>query len=306
MRTIPSQRLSVLKRHGLFKIALAGVAALSLAACGSGGQTSGGGSSSSSGSGNELAAIKSSHKLSVADCLTFKPFGFYGSNGKPQGYDVDLANLLAKSLHAKLDLVNVTSDNRIPYLQTGKVNVVFCNFTITPQRAQAIDFTIPYVISGEGVLVNKKAGINSSHDLNGKKVAVTKGSTNAQLVQKVAPQAKVQPYNDDNSAIQAVKSGQADAFIEDLNYLTYQATTDPGLQLMKGTLGSKEYNGWGVKKGQQQLLDYLNQFIRKTTADGTSLKLYKKWFHDSPLYPLSYTTSSTSGLNLVKKAESGN
>jgi len=301
MQFATHRRRSPLGRHGVAKAALVGTAMMALAACGS----SSGGGSASTGGGNELAAIKSSHKISVADCLSFKPFGFYGSNGQPQGYDVDLAKLLAKKLHAKLNLVNVTSDNRIPYLQTGKVNVVFCNFTITPDRAQAIDFTIPYVVSGEGVLVNKNAGIASPSDLSGKKVAVTKGSTNSQLVLQVAPDAQVQAYNDDNSAIQAVKSGQADAFIEDLNYLTYQATTDPNLQLLHGTLGSKEYNGWGVKQGQAQLRKYLDAFIRKVTADGTSLKLYHKWFHASPLYPLSYTTNPTSGLNLVKQAENG-
>lgn len=291
-----SRRRSLLRWKRSVAAAVAAATTLStLAACSNG---SGGGS-------DDLASIKSSHTIKIADCLTFKPFGFYGSNGKPQGYDVDLANLLAKDLKVKLQLVNVTADNRIPYLQTGKVDVVFCNFTITGQRAQAIDFTIPYVISGEGVLVNKKAGITSAHDLNGKKVAVTKGSTNAQLVTQVAPKANVQAYNDDNAAIQAVKSGQADAFIEDLNYLTYQASTDPSLQLMHGVLGDKEYNGWGVKKGQTQLQKYLNQFTRKVTANGTSSRLYKKWFHDSPVYPLSYTKSPTSGLDLVKKAESG-
>lgn len=300
MESTGSPRSSRVLRRAPLTVAILSAATMALAGCG---QSS---SNSTAGASNELAAIKQAHKISIADCLSFKPFGFYGSSGQPEGYDVDLAKLLAKQLHAKLDLVNVTSDNRIPYLQTGKVNAVFCNFTITHDRAQAIDFTIPYVISGEGVLVNKSAGITNPRDLNGKKVAVTKGSTNSQLVQQVAPQATVQPYNDDNSAIQAVKSGQADAFIEDLNYLTYQATTDPNLELLHGTLGAKEYNGWGVKKGQTQLRDYLNQFIRKITADGTSMKLYRKWFHDSPLYPLSYTTKSTSGLDLVKRAESSN
>lgn len=288
-------------RRRLLAAAVVAAGTITLGACGSSGTATP--AASTAKSSNELAAIKKAKTITVADCLTFKPFGFYSASGTPQGYDVDLAGLLAKSLGVKLNLVNVTSDNRIPYLQTGKVNVVFCNFTITPQRAQAVAFTIPYVISGEGVLVNKSAHISSPNDLNGKTVAVTKGSTNAQLVKQVAPKANVLAFNDDNSAIQAVKSGQADAFIEDLNYLTYQASTSSNLELLKGTLGAKEYNGWGVKKGQTQLLDYLNQFIRKVTADGKSEALFKKWFHAAPVYPLTYTTSSTSGLNLVHSAE---
>lgn len=281
----------------------AAVAALTLGACGSSSGSTASQASTTSGS-NELAAIKKAGVISVADCLTFKPFGFYSASGAPQGYDVGLAQLLAKNLGVKLHLVNVTADNRIPYLQTGKVNVVFCNFTITPQRAQAVAFTIPYVISGEGVLVNKSAGIHSAQDLNGKTVAVTKGSTNAQLVTQVAPKANVLAFNDDDAAIQAVKTGQADAFIEDLNYLTYQASTASNLNLLHGTLGAKEYNGWGVKKGQTQLLDYLNQFLRTVTADKQSQQLFQKWFHAPPVYPLSYTTNPSSGLDLVKTAES--
>lgn len=253
---------------------------------------------------DELSQIKSRGVVSVADCLSFKPFGFYDSSGTPVGYDIDLAKALATSLGVKLRVVNVTSDNRIPYLQTGKVNVVFCNFTITPQRAQAINFTIPYVISGEGVIVKKDSDINTIKDLAGKRIAVTKGSTNAQLVGKAVPNAQVMPFNEDTSAIAAVKSGQADAFIEDLNFLTYQAGVTPSLRVLHTTIGEKEYNGWGVSKGHPKFLAYLNEFIRKETADGVSGKLFEKWFRAAPIYPLHYEENSTDGLDLVKAAES--
>jgi len=283
---------------------LAAATALTLAACSAQPSTSSGSASANTG---VVAQIKSRGQINVASCLSFKPFGFYDSSGKPAGYDVDLAALLAKSLGVKANVVNVTSDNRIPYLQTGKVDAVFCNFTITGQRAQAVDFTIPYVVSGEGILVRKDAHIKSASDLNGKTVAVTKGSTNAQAVQTAAPHATVQAYNDDTSAMQAVKSGQADAFIEDLNFLTYQASQNTSLELLKTTLGAKEYNGWAVQKGNKALHDYLNTFLRKVTENGQSLKLFKKWFGAAPLYPLNYTTSDpTSGLDLVTKAESSN
>jgi polar amino acid transport system substrate-binding protein len=285
---------------------LAAATVLALSACSAQPSAkSGGASGSGSSSSGVIAQIKASGQINIADCLSFKPFGFYDASGKPSGYDVDLAQLLAKSLGVKANIVNVTADNRIPYLQTGKVDAVFCNFTITGQRAQAVDFTIPYVISGEGILVRKSAHINGPSDLNGKTVAVTKGSTNAQEVATVAPHAVVQAYNDDTSAMQAVKTGQADAFIEDLNFLTYQASQNSSLDVLKTTLGAKEYNGWGVKKGDKALLDYLNSFLRRATEDGQSLTLFKKWFGASPLYPLSYTTSDpTSGLDLVSNAES--
>jgi polar amino acid transport system substrate-binding protein len=286
----------------IFSAMIAAAVVLSLSACGGSGSNSSGGANASGGS---IAKIKDRGQINVADCLSFKPFGFYESSGKPAGYDVDLANDLARSLGVKANIVNVTSDNRIPYLQTDKVDAVFCNFTITPDRAKAVDFTIPYVISGEGILARKDANIHTVTDLNGKKVAVTKGSTNAEEVAAKAPQANVQAYNDDTAAMQAVKSGQADAFIEDLNYLTYQASNDSQLTLLKTTLGSKEYNGWAVKKGNKQLLDYLNKFLRQETGSGKGNTLFKKWFGQEPLYPLNYSADdSQSGLDLVKKASS--
>lgn len=104
--------------------------------------------------------------LRVGDCLSFAPFGFYDKDGKPDGYDVDLAKALAKEMGVKLEMVNTTSANRIPNLQTNKVDVVFCNFTRNLERAKEIGFTHPYVVASEAMLVRKESGIKSAHDLS--------------------------------------------------------------------------------------------------------------------------------------------
>ena len=109
-----------------------------------------------------LQAVLQRGTLRVGDCLTFAPFGFYDKSGQPDGYDVDLAKELAKEMGVKLEIVNTTSANRIPNLQTAKVDVVFCNFTRNLERAKVIDFTTPYVVASAELLVIRCGNTPSS------------------------------------------------------------------------------------------------------------------------------------------------
>lgn len=109
-----------------------------------------------------LQAVLQRGTLRVGDCLTFAPFGFYNKDGQPDGYDVDLAKELAKQMGVKLEVVNTTSANRIPNLQTSKVDVVFCNFTRNLERAKVIEFTTPYVVASEALLVRKIVAFSRS------------------------------------------------------------------------------------------------------------------------------------------------
>ena len=117
-------------------------------------------SSSSNAAPDKLQQVISAGTVRVADCLSFAPFGFMDENGKPAGYDVDIATEMAAQLGVKLEMVDTTADNRIPNLQTDKVDVVICNFTENPTRAKQINFTMPYVIAGEVLLVKKDSTIN--------------------------------------------------------------------------------------------------------------------------------------------------
>ena len=103
------------------------------------------------------------------------------TRGEPDGYDVDIAKLLAEDLGVELEVIDTTSANRIPNLQTDKVDVVFCNFTRNGERGREIDFTDPYVVASQALLVQKGSGITNVEDLPGKTVATVKGSTNADV-----------------------------------------------------------------------------------------------------------------------------
>jgi polar amino acid transport system substrate-binding protein len=224
--------------------------------------------------------------LRVGDCLSFAPFGFYDKDGNADGYDVDLAKALAKEMGVKLEMVNTTSANRIPNLQTNKVDVVFCNFTRNLERAKEIGFTNPYVVASEAMLVRKESGIKSAHDMAGKTIATVKGSTNGDEVRSMGIDVKIQEYDSSQAAILAVKQGQADAMIEDNNFLAYQAKLDPTLTVTNEALVPLEYNAFGVKQGDQVWLNYLNDFLFEINASGENATLYQKWFGSKPRYPL--------------------
>ncbi|MGF6966193.1 polar amino acid transport system substrate-binding protein [Paraburkholderia sp. WC7.3g] len=233
-----------------------------------------------------LQAVLQRGTLRVGDCLTFAPFGFYNKDGQPDGYDVDLAKELAKQMGVKLEVVNTTSANRIPNLQTSKVDVVFCNFTRNLERAKVIEFTAPYVVASEALLVRKNSGVQSVKDMGGRTIATVKGSTNGDEVRSLNIPIKIQEYDSSQAAILAVKQGQADAMIEDNNFLAYQAKLDPELAVTNEALVPLEYNAFGVKAGDQEWLNYLNLFLFNINGSKLNAQLYNKWFGTDPRYPL--------------------
>jgi len=233
-----------------------------------------------------LKHVLASGTIKVATCLSFTPFGFTNPQGQPDGYDVDIAKELAKEMGVKLEVVDTTSSNRIPNLQTNKVDVVFCNFTRTLERAKEISFTDPYVVATEGLLVRSGTGITSLESMKGRTVAVVKGSTNADVLRDRGVDVKVAEFDSSQAAVLAVKQGQADAMVEDSNFLQYQAKLNPGLEVVTSNLVPLEYNAFGVKQGDEVWVSYLNQFLFDLNTSGKNLELYRKWFGTNPRFPL--------------------
>jgi len=236
-----------------------------------------------------LAKVLQNRKIVVGCILSFPPFGYKDEAGNPVGYDVDLAKELAASLGVEIEIIEVTADARIPSLETGKVDVIFGNFTRTLERAQKINFSDPYVVAGERLLIKKGSGIQTVQDLTGKKVAVTKGSTNAELMQRLNPAAEIVFFETSAEALVAVKNGQCATFLEDSNFQQYQAALDDTLEVVGDSLISLEYNAIGCAKGDQEWLNYLNLFVFNINANGKNSELYQKWFGEK--LPFSLTPS---------------
>jgi len=261
-----------------FTSALVLVVALSLILVGCGSAPSSTSAQSAPQQQSTLEKVLKTKELTAAVILSFPPFGYRDEKGDPQGYDVDMVKELAKSLGAKLTIIEVTAANRIPYLETGKADVVFGNFTRTLERSQKIDFSDPYVVAGETLLVKKGSGIKGIQDFKGKTVAVVKGSTNGDIVKKFAPDANVHFFDTSADCVLGVKNGQADAFVEDSNFIAYQAKTNPVLEEVGDSLIPLEYNAVGVRKNDQEWLNYINLFVFDMNKSGTNDQLYQKAF----------------------------
>lgn len=212
----------------------------------------------------------------------FPPWGFRDAQNNIVGMDVDIAKDLAEVLKVKLTLVAVpTTQDRINFLLSGKIDVAISNFTATLERAKAIDFSDPYVIDGIGVIFRKEANIKDWKDLNGKKVAVTTGSTGEILAKEQAPKAVLQRFDQASTALLAVQQGKADAQIEDYTYTVYHAGRDKKLAYLNKPLAFQPYT-FGVRKWDQEWLNYINFYIYRLHQSGKMKELYKKWFGAEP------------------------
>lgn len=223
--------------------------------------------------------------ITIGSCLDQPPWGLKDSSGNPAGFDVDLAKQIAQYLNLKLETVDVTAAARVPSLQTGKVDLISCSFTITPERKQQIDFTIPTLASGNSLMVPQDSSIKALSDLDGKTVAVNKGGTAGPVTTAANPKAKLQYYESYSAAVLALTSGQADAVIDTSNTLAVTAAENPKLHIVNdGDVGPKVYFGLGVPKNKPELLKKLNEFVQQFHASGGDTKLFQTWFKFTPTY----------------------
>jgi glutamate transport system substrate-binding protein len=197
--------------------------------------------------------------------------------GKLTGFDADLSQMLAKYIigQPKTALTQTTVATREVLLQNGTVDTVFATYTITPARAQKVDFAGPYYTSGDAILVKKdNSAIKAVGDLNGKTVATESNSTAAADIAKYAPQAKVQLFADDNSCVQAVQQGRADAYVLDQGILLGDATKNPDVKVV-GEPFTQEPYGIGTPKQNPEMKQFVDQWLQQIEQSGLWARLYK-------------------------------
>ena len=158
-----------------------------------------------------LADVTARGTLRVAVPQDFPPFGSVGTDMAPMGYDIDVANLIAEKLGVKAELVPVTSANRVPYLQTNKVDLVVSSLGKNPDREKVIDFSVAYAPFFNGVFGPADLAVAKAEDLAGKSIGVTRGAVEDLELTKIAPTgATIKRYEDNNGTISAFLSGQVD------------------------------------------------------------------------------------------------
>jgi polar amino acid transport system substrate-binding protein len=216
--------------------------------------------------------------IKVAVPQDFAPFGSAGPDLKPQGYDIDMANLIAKELGVRAEIIAVTSANRIPYLQTRKADIVISSLGKNPEREKVIDFSNAYAPFFSGVFGTKAIAVAKVEDLAGKTIGATRGAIEEQELTKMAPSsATIKRFEDNNATISAFISGQVDLIATGnvvAAAIAEKSTARP--PVLKFVIKDSPCF-IGLNKNQPQLLAKLNDIIARAKASGELAKLSEKW-----------------------------
>ncbi len=205
--------------------------------------------------------IKKSKVLKVAVFSDKKPFGYVDEYGKYQGYDIYFAERIAKDLGVKIKYVPVEAAARVEVLETGKVDITLANFTVTPARAEKVDFALPYMKCALGVVSNEKDFITKPADLNGKTLIVSKGTTAETYFTENYPEVKLLKFDQYSEAYNALLDGRGVALSTDNTEVLAWAIENPGFAVGIESLGALDTIAPAVSKGNASLLEWLNNEI---------------------------------------------
>ncbi len=225
-----------------------------------------------------LADIKARGAIRIAVPQDFPPFGTVGTNMQPQGYDIDMARLIADRLGVKAEIVPVTSANRIPFLQTNKVDLVISSLGKNAEREAVIDFSDAYAPFFNGVFAPAGVNVGKAEDLAGKSIGVTRGAIEDLELTKIAPaSAVIKRYEDNNGTISAFLSGQVEVVatgnVVAAAILERNPPKRPELKFL--IRNSPCYIG--LNKNQPALLAAVNDIIAKAKTDGSLNAIAQKW-----------------------------
>lgn len=208
-----------------------------------------------------LDEIKDSGKIVIGVFSDKAPFGYVDENGKYQGYDVYFAERIAKDLGVEVEYVSTDPASRVEYAATGKVDIILANFTVTEERAEQVDFALPYMKVKLGVVSPDNALITDVEQLNGKQLIVVKGTTAETYFEKNYPDVTLQKYDEYADAYNALLDGRGDAFSTDNTEVLAWAIQNPGFTVGIDALGNADTIAPAVQKGNTTLLEWLNDEI---------------------------------------------
>jgi polar amino acid transport system substrate-binding protein len=227
----------------------------------------------------DLADILKAGTIKIAVPENFPPFGALGASGEHDGYDVDVAKLIAKDLGVKLELVPVASKQRIPFLETNRVDLVISSMGANPGRAKSIWFSSAYAPFFSGAFAKADVKVSSPADLGGKKVGLTGGTLEDLELTKVAPKgAEIIRFGDNAATLAAYASGQVDVLVTGNTVAADFSKKNPSKTIETKFIIKDSPCFIGVKKGSYDLLQWVNVFILHKKLGGDLDKMSKKWF----------------------------
>lgn len=225
-----------------------------------------------------LDQVMKAKEIKIAIPTDFPPYGFVGPDLKPQGLDVDMANYIGQKMGVNVELVVVTSANRIPYLQTKRADLVISTLGKNPERMAVIDFTSAYSPFFQGVFGPKSMSIKTFADLAGKSISVTRGAIEDQELTKVAPEkADLKRFEDNNATVSAYTSGQVNLIATGVSVAENMMQRTPQMGTEFKLLLKDSPNFVGVAKGEDALRAKVNEIIAAGIVAGDLNKMSEKW-----------------------------
>jgi ABC-type amino acid transport substrate-binding protein len=259
----------------LFAVLLLALAAVAVVGCGSGSDTtgtSGGGGSAEGGGGGE--------PLTVGSDIPYPPFE-QGKSGNYTGFDIELMEAIGERIGRTPEFQDTSFETIFRDVAQGKFDAVISAATITEEREQAVDFSNPYYLSEQAVLVKEGSDIKSLEDLEGKTVAAQQGTTGLELAKEELGGSEIRPYPEGPDAVNALKSGTVEGVIIDAPVAQNAVEKSGGVEIAEKVPTEESY-GIAVAQGETELLEEINKGLEEVLEDGTYKKIYEKWFKLEP------------------------
>jgi ABC-type amino acid transport substrate-binding protein len=255
----------------LLAVLLLAIASLVVAGCGDSDDdtTASGGSG---GGGGEA--------LTVGSDIPYPPFE-QGKSPNYTGFDVELLEAVGKAIGRDVEFEDTSFDTIFLDLARGNFDVVASAATITDEREKTVDFTNPYYISEQAILVKEGSDIDSVEKLSGTTVGVQQGTTGQEFVEEEGEAGDLRKYPQGPDAVGALQNGTVDAVVIDIPVAENAVEAGSGLEISAAIPTEEEY-GFAVKQGETELLEELNEGLKETIDDGTYAKLYEQWFKHEP------------------------
>ena len=237
-----------------------------------------------------LDEIKASGTINIGVFSDKNPFGYVDENGEYQGYDVYFARRIAEDLSVELNFVSTEAANRVEYLETGKVDIILANFTVTPERAEKVDFALPYMNVALGVVSPDSRVITDLSELTADdQVIVISGTTAEDYLIKNNPEIRLQKYDTYANAKNALENGNAVAWANDNTEVIAYALQNEGYTVGIPSLGSQDTIAPAVSKGNETLLNWINDEIKALAGEQFFHKDYEATLTET--YGLDYEDS---------------
>src|ERR671923_221587 len=225
-----------------------------------------------------MGKIQAAGEIKIGVKYDVPPFGFKNpQTDEIEGFDVDLGRAIADKLGVEPNFIEAISDNRIPFLQDGTVDLVLSTMTINKERDQEIDFSEPYYIARGRILVPQDSKIAGVDDLAGKKVCTALGSTYEETLKEQAPKADLKLVDSYSECLELVQNGAVDAVSTDDVILTGMIIQDDSLKLTEGEPLTTEPYGAGIKDGDTEFKQFVDGVIEEYKSGGGWAEAYEKW-----------------------------